>query len=168
MKNHSFLAIISLFFLGAFFRPCSVMAQKESDSARQRIISEMINGQQYRFIAQTMLPLNGRQRQLDSQYDLLVSKDQVVADLPYFGTAYFSPGNAADAGIQFTSKQYDYQLTPRKKDGWEILIRCKDLADPQNLNLTVFSNGNASLQVTCNRRQSISFNGYITAPDKKK
>ena len=40
-------------------------------------------------------------------------------------------------------------------------MKPKNDNDVRELYLTAFTNGNASLQVTSNNRQNISFNGYI-------
>ncbi|MES1222572.1 MAG: DUF4251 domain-containing protein [Bacteroidota bacterium] len=164
MKRYRLLPVTAICLFGWMLLPQFSNAQKNKDS----LITDLVTSQHYRFVAQSAIPLNGRLRQLDSQYDLLVAADKVVADLPYFGTAYFSPVNPAEGGIKFTSKDFDYNLVKRKKDGWDVLIKCKDITDPPNLDLTIYSNGKATLQVTSNTRQGISFNGYIVAPDKEK
>jgi hypothetical protein len=167
MKKYHVSAIISLFLLAVAFLPQFCMAQKK-DSVKTAAVKELVNSRHYTFKAQSMLPLSGRTRQLTSDYDLQVSPDKIVAYLPYFGRAYSAPANPSDGGLQFTAKDFDYTVTDRKKDGWNVSIKPKDVTDTQQMDLTIFGNGNASLQVTGNTRQAISFNGYITAPDKKK
>ena len=165
MKKYSFSAIISALLL-ALLLPAGMMAQKK-DSIKAAATREMVTNQQYTFKAQTASPLAGRLRQLTTDYDLKVSKEQIVAYLPYFGRAYSAPLDPSKGGIQFTSKDFDYKLTERKKGGWNVSIKTKDLAEAQQMELTIFSDGTASLQATSTNRQSISFNGYITT-DKKK
>ena len=165
MKKYSFSAIISALLL-ALLLPAGMMAQKK-DSIKAAAIREMVTNQQYTFKAQTASPLAGRLRQLTTDYDLKVSKEQIVAYLPYFGRAYSAPLDPSKGGIQFTSKDFDYKLTERKKGGWNVSIKTKDLAEAQQMELTIFSDGTASLQAISTNRQSISFSGYITT-DKKK
>jgi len=165
MKKYSFSAIISALLL-ALLLPAGIMAQKK-DSIKAAAIREMVTNQQYTFKAQTASPLAGRLRQLTTDYDLKVSKEQIVAYLPYFGRAYSAPLDPSKGGIQFTSKDFDYKLTERKKGGWNVSIKTKDLAEAQQMELTIFSDGTASLQAISTNRQSISFSGYITT-DKKK
>ena len=165
MKNYSFSAIISALLL-ALLLPAGMMAQKK-DSIKAAAIREMVTNQQYTFKAQTASPLAGRLRQLTTEYDLKVTKEQIVAYLPYFGRAYSAPLDPSKGGIQFTSKDFDYKLTERKKGGWNVSIKTKDIAEAQQMDLTIFSDGTASLQANSTNRQSISFSGYITT-DKKK
>lgn len=167
MKKYSLMVIANLLPALLIFMPQCSTAQKNADSVQQNTFESLVVSQHYRFIAQSATTASGRLRMLDAQYDLQVSKEQIVADLPYFGTAYFSPVNPSQTGVKFTSKDFDYNMVKRKKDGWDILIKSKDISDAQNLNLTVYSNGKATLLVTSNSRQGISFNGYIVAPNKE-
>lgn len=135
---------------------------KESQiNASDQGIGRMIKDQEYAFIARSVLPTGGRLIQLTSNYDMQVSKDSVIAFLPYFGRAFTAPIGGTNPGIQFTSADFNYRVSERKKGGWQILIRPKDVQDIQQLNLTVSEGGSASLQVTSNNRQPISYNGVI-------
>jgi hypothetical protein len=118
------------------------------------------------FRPQTALPTRGRAIQLTSYFDLKVSKDTMISNLPYYGRAYSASINPSENGLNFTSTNFDYTVTPRKKGGWEVLIKPKDANDVREMTFTIFENGTASLYVTSNNRESISFNGYITQSRK--
>jgi hypothetical protein len=135
----------------------TVMAQSVSGGIKQ-----LIDAQSYVFEAQWIQPMRGTTRQLTTPYILTVGKDTVVADLPFIGRAYTASFDMADNGIKFTSTHFDYaQKTERK--GWGVTIKVKDDSQGTQMFLTVFDNGSASLQVTSNNRDGISFNGYIHA-----
>jgi hypothetical protein len=166
MKISTF--IIPIFFLSlAAFCPAASVAQSNNEVASIAATKEMVSNQQYIFKAQTVTPLSGRLRQLTSDYDLQVSKETIVGNLPYFGRAYSATPGSSGGGIQFTAKDFHYTATEKKKGGWNIVIKCKDAGDTQQLQLAIFTNGTASLQVTGNNRQPVSFNGYIMAPAQK-
>ena len=139
---------------------------KKTDKAT--LVKNMVEAQDYVFVAQSALPMSGRVRQLTSEYDLQIGKDTIVAYLPYFGRAYVAPIGSNDGGINFLSKDFDYQKADRKKGGWDISIKPRDAKDVQQLTLNISSDGYASLQVTSNNRQAISFNGYIAEKKVKK
>jgi hypothetical protein len=160
------LSVIIPILLCVFIWSAPAAAQKK-DSVQAASIKSMVTNQQYIFKAQTASPLSGRLRQLTSDYDLQVSKEKIVAFLPYFGRAYSAPLDPSKGGIQFSSKDFDYTLSERK-DGWNVSIKTKDIPDAQEMQLTIFNDGTASLQANSTNRQSISFHGYITAPGKKK
>jgi hypothetical protein len=103
-----------------------------------------------------------------SQYDLRVTKDSVVAYLPYFGRSYTPSMDPNEAGTRFKSKDFKYSSVKKKKT-WTITIDPKDIKDKQQLILNVSENGYATLSINNQNRQPISFNGYISenAVDKK-
>jgi len=152
------LAIIAL----ALF-PVAVQAQNKKEKKAQ--IKSLIEAQNYVFKAQTALPSAGSTRQLTTDFDLRISKDTIISDLPYFGRAYTAPLNPSEGPLQFTSTDFQYSVANRKKGGWNITITPKDVQDPRQLNLSVFDNGSASVVVTSYNRQPISFNGYVTAKE---
>lgn len=126
----------------------------------------LIEAQNYVFEAQSTLPAGGHFRQVTPGYVLIVSKDTVIADLPYFGRAYSAPIDPTKGGIQFKSKDFQYSLKNTKK-GWSITIKPADAGDALQLFLTAFDNGSATLEVSSASRQSISFNGFIRAKNAK-
>jgi len=151
-------------FLGIVFLMTLVVhtatAQKQP-SAKAIAVKNAVDSQRYIFHAENVLPLRGSQRFLTSGYDVTVTKDSVISYLPYFGRAYSAPLNN-EGGIQFTSTNFTYAATTRKKGGWEITISTKDAGDVRQLLLTIFENGTASLNVTSNNRDPISFSGTVT------
>ncbi|HYE55276.1 MAG TPA: DUF4251 domain-containing protein [Chitinophagaceae bacterium] len=143
-----------LFLLGLAF---TSQAQETKD------IKNVIDSKNYVFTAQSATPIGGRYRQLTSDYDLRIVGDSVVAFLPYFGRAFSAPMDPSRGGIQFTSTDFGYEQTDRRKGGWIISIKPKDVQDVRELTLSVTESGRATLQVLSNSRQSISFNGYVAA-----
>jgi len=127
-------------------------------------LKTIIDSKNYVFTAQSVTPLGGRFRHLTSEYDVRVSPDSVIVYLPYFGRSYSAPLDPSQSGIQFTSTDFTYQQTDRKKGGWIISIKPKDAQDVRELTLNIASGGNATLQVNSNSRQSISFGGTVHQP----
>lgn len=150
-----------ILFLIAIFGDVPLVTAQKSKPSQEVAIKNLIDNQQYVFYAQSAIPMGGRQRFLTNDYTVDVSKDTVVSYLPFFGRAYAAPINPTEGGIKFTSTKFDYKLTARKKGGWDITIKPKDVHEVQQLTMTIFENGSASLQVTSTNRQPISFNGYI-------
>lgn len=146
--------IMALLFLSA-----SAFAQAQD---REDVnVKEILETKNFIFKAETVTPARGRLRQLTSEYDVIVKPDTVVSFLPYFGRAYSAPINSADAGIKFTSVKFDYTVKTGKKNSWDVAISPSDAQDVQDLYLTVFDNGRATLRVNSVNRQTISFNGYV-------
>jgi hypothetical protein len=133
-----------------------VLKAQEKDAAE---IQQMFDTKNFIFRAETANPQSGRTRQLTQEYDLTISRDKIVCFLPYYGRAYSAPVSS-EGGIKFTSIDFSYDVKKVKK-AWEIIIIPKDVTDVHQLYLTAFTNGRATLQVTSNSRQNISFNGYV-------
>lgn len=142
--------------------------KKDKDAEKIVQVRNLVDSQNYIFIAQSASPMSGRLRQLTPDYDLKITKSSIVSYLPYFGRAYTAPLDPSKGGIQFTSKDFEYTATPRAKGGWDVLIKPKDYRDVQQMSLSISSTGYATLQVTSTSRQPISFNGYIRAPKKRR
>ncbi|MEO6546734.1 MAG: DUF4251 domain-containing protein [Ferruginibacter sp.] len=158
--------LVPVFLLACIINGQVTNAQK-TPSAKQISIRNAVDSQQFVFKAQYASPAGGRQRFLTSEYVVMVSKDTVLSDLPFFGRAYSAPLDPTDAGIKFTSSDFYYDRSIRKKGGWIITIKPKDTRDVQQLTLTIFDNGSASLQVLSNNRQPISFSGTVAAKKQK-
>ncbi|HEX9508930.1 MAG TPA: DUF4251 domain-containing protein [Puia sp.] len=167
LKKTFFFFILALLSQSTLLYAQSTKADKQAEKAAG--IKNLVDSQNFVFKAQSAMPMSGRTRQLTSDYDLKVTKDQIVSYLPYFGRAYTAPIDPSQGGIQFTSKDFDYTVEARKKGGWDVQIKPKDYRDVQQMSLSISENGYATLQVTSTNRQAISFYGYITAiPTRKK
>jgi hypothetical protein len=137
-----------------------IAAPANAQKTDEATVKKLVDSKDFVFVAQTMLPMNGPSRPITSDYDMRVSQDSLVTYLPYFGRAY-APILPGEGGINFTSSKFTYAAQPGKKGGWNINILPKDTKDVRQLNLSVSKNGYASLQVTSNNRQAISYYGYL-------
>jgi len=158
----------SLVMIALLFHNNNLIAQNSKQEKKQAAIKALIDSQNYVFKAQSAMPMSGTTRQLNYDYDLKVSKDTINSYLPYYGRAYTAPMDPTQGGIHFISKDFEYTVTPGKKQGWDIVIKPKDVQDVQMMSLSVSSDGYATLQVTSTSKQPISFNGIITEKKTKK
>ncbi len=147
-------AVVS-FLLMVLMKPALIFSQSEAD------VKNMVESGQYIFVAQFAIPMAGRTIALTSEYDLTVSKDSIIAYLPYYGRAYQAPLDPSQGGIKFTSTKFDYKTAKAKKNGWDISVATKDQSDNSRLSLHISVNGKATLQASSVYRQPISFTGYI-------
>jgi hypothetical protein len=163
------IAMKKLFFLLSVLITTVSFAQKNNKEAIS--VKQLLDEQKFCFVAQTMLPQSGSTRMIDSYYDLKITKEKIVCSLPYFGRAYSATIGSNTGPLDFTAADFSYDSKPTKKGtATEIkIIPAKSANTDVNLMvLTVFDNGNASLQVTFNNRQAISYNGNIRALKEEK
>lgn len=164
MKNNfCSIKLLLIMFTGLFiFSSCS--STKNASSYQGDFsgsdVKNMIDAHKFTFVAESVSPNRGRFRMLTSRYDVKISSDSLVSYLPYFGRAYTAPIDPSKGGIQFTSTDFSYDVTNNNSDKWNLSIKPKS-GDVRQLNFTIFANGSASLNVTSNSREPISFNGHL-------
>src|ERR1700733_125075 len=81
---------------------CLRVTAQDNDSKKEQLVQNMVEGQHFVFMVQTVLPLAGTTRHIDPGYTVQVSKTTVICDLPYFGRAYTVPTDPSEGGIKFT------------------------------------------------------------------
>ena len=145
-------------------------SRQERKAKEQAAIKNMVDKNHFYFVADYALPMTGATRQLTSIYDLKVTKDSIIAFLPYYGTAHMAPNpsDAMDGGIKFTSTRFSFTQKEEKKGGWQITIKPKDhnisdWRDVQELTLDISKSGYASLSVISSNRDPIEFQGNVVA-----
>ena len=155
------------------FASCS--SQKKLNTSNDVDYNQLVEHQEFTFIAQTVLPTedsrfsprlmfpNGNNLyQLSSGYDVKITKDTVVAYLPFYGRSFVAPIDPSKGGIQFTSTNFDIKKSIRKKNH-EITITPKDVNDIRSIQISITPSGYAFTQVLSLNRTPISFNGIIKA-----
>lgn len=131
-------------------------------AAKASAVKAKIDAENYTFKAEYAQPMRGGQRYLTSDYDLRVTKDSVIAYLPYFGRVYMTaPLTPEENGIMFTSTKFGYKVEPKKKGGWLITISPANVKYVSKLILDVSPSGTTSLSVASNYRDVINFTGYM-------
>lgn len=174
----------NIFILCLLFSVTALKAQTDKATTQK-----VIEAQNYVFVATMAFPMNtadiskvlnrlpggnssGAINLNGSNYDLNVTKDSVVTYLPYYGRAYTARIGNNEGGIKFKSKDFSYTSEKRKKGGWIVTIKPKDVKDDYNSNynltLNVTTTGYATLVVNSNNQQPITFNGYIAEQKVKK
>ncbi len=151
------LALIFLVFLIPFVQSFA----QESD---EKEILELIESKQFKFTARSVTPLSGTTINLTSTYDLVVDSAEVEAWLPFYGRAYQTDYGSTEGGIKFKekAKAFDVKVN-EKKETYEIRIEVDTPRDSYKLYIQAGESGYASMSVTSNRRQSVSYYGIIEA-----
>lgn len=165
MKNQYSAMIALLAGIMLVFGLNTLQAQSEKSGEKislQKSIASAIETQDFVFRAQSILPVYGYSRQLSGGYDLRITPDKVVSFLPYMGRIYTPPIDPAGGPLRFTSTDFVYAEQPQKKGGWNISIKPKDVRTVREFMLNISEDGYATLQVSGNDRQPVTFYGYIT------
>jgi len=146
---------------------------------------KIVADKNYTFVANTAMPMSnndinkvlammpgsqggGSINLAGSQYDVKVTKDSIVAYLPYFGRSFSAPMDPTQGGIKFTSKDFTYTESKNKKGSYTIQINTKDVKrENYRFTINISTNGYASLTASSMNKQPIIFNGYLEEPKKQ-
>jgi len=161
MKKMGILTLCALLATGSMLYAQEKKSKKERRQEKIEEVQKMVYAQEYKFVAQQALPMSGRSVILTPEYDMTVTKDTVMAYLPFFGRAYVAPVHPLEGGIKFQTAKFDYKLQNAKKGGWTVDIAVREAQRLYDIKLHITATGSASLTVIDPTRQTISFHGNI-------
>lgn len=151
MKKIAFLFLLCLTWAG--------LAQSQQTDPEK--LQAAVDSKTFVFEGRQATGMRGRMIQMDPGYTLDVSPEKVVADLPFFGRSYQSTPGSTDGGLKFEFTEFTYEVKPRKKGGWDINIEPTEQNDIRSIFLTIQKTGNASLRITSNSKEGMSYSGII-------
>jgi len=152
--------LIAIAFISVLLIGCK-SADGLSKAQQTAQITEKVESQDYTFIPQTALPTRGKSISLNYSYYLKVRNDTVSVYLPFFGRAYTAPNPGESGGISFTSTDFEYTISEKKKGSWNAYIKINDDTKGYKLNLQIGDNGYSTLSVQDNTREPMSFYGRV-------
>jgi Domain of unknown function (DUF4251) len=150
--------MILFLFAGVF------MQGRAQDPGKEKI-KALLDGKHYEFEPTNTTTGGGRLKQLTPGYVLEMRGDTLKVYLPYFGKAYTAPINSSDAGYDFTSTDFSYEVSEGKKDSYIVSIKTKDRSYNADFELTVYDNASAYLRASSTYKQSVSYNGDVKAKE---
>lgn len=159
LRKASLLFLLSL--------SCIYVSFSQDAASKSSEIKNLLASKRFLFEVQSTSPLRGVAKQESYGFFLKVSGDTLICDLPYYGRATMPTMNPGERPLDFTSTNFEYSLKEGKKGSWEISIAPKDQKSVRSMSLTIFENGNASLYVTSNNLDPISYQGSVTAIKRK-
>ena len=137
--------------------------KQQKENVQEAAIKKLIDSKRYAFVAQSAKPSRGPTKQLTSYYEMQLKTDTLQAYLPYFGRSYSATLGTDAGGIDFTTVDFTYLVSPTKKGGWDITLTPKNVANVSKMTLSLTESGYGNLVVTSNTRDLISYYGSIQA-----
>jgi len=166
----SVLLVLFLFIGTTLFAQEKSKKQLRAERAieKQQQTEALINAREFVFVGRTAIPTGFKTMNLTSNPNYVkFHPDSIESYMPFFGKAYSSVGYGGDGGLKFGGKPEDYTVTKGAKN-YQINASVKGKNDNYKLSLSVSFEGSATLSIISNNRSSISYNGEISAPEKKK
>lgn len=166
MKKHLFLLTI---LFGFIIGNTSAQEKTEKiDTNHEAVYSggleELLNSKTFEFIANTVYPSSGAPKNLvGSGYSVSYSPEMIISYLPFFGRAYSGTTMGRDKGMRFEGKPESFSV--EKKKEYQINTVVKD-GETFDMSLSVSDSGNATLNISSNKRGTISYQGEVIAVGK--
>lgn len=162
MRTRKSLPLLLLLAAMLAITPSVLLAQskKEKKEQKKEAVNRLLASKNYTIDVDMALPMRGRSVPLTSSYSLTVRNDSVISYLPYYGRAYSIPYGGGE-GLNFRAPLTAYEMNTDKKGRAVINFSARTLEDFYEFSAMVYSNGAASINVSMQNRQSISFNGEL-------
>lgn len=152
--------VILMTFIFAGLCTLSAQSKKEKKEEVEKAVKELVESENYKIIVNTAYPRRGRMIPLTSLYSVEVRNDSVFSQLPYFGRAYSIPYGGGN-GLMFEAPITRYLMKTNKRGAAKVDFSARSREDYFKYRITVYSNGSASIDVTMQNRESISFSGEV-------
>lgn len=136
-------------------------AEKAERAARQAaLVEKALADRHYIINVQMIYPQRGPAKNVTSNYSLEVKGDTLISYLPYFGRAYNVPYGGGK-GLNFTEIIGNYYESKNAKGQTEIAIEVTNEEDTYLYQLSIFDNGNATIDVRSKEREPITYSGEM-------
>jgi hypothetical protein len=154
------IPVTLVFIAFIFYTGCS--SSRPANTASTEETKQAIVSDQWTFVAQSAIPQGGRSRMLTTRYEMRVSKDTIIAYLPYFGRSFSGAGAMTNPNpLDFKSVDFSINREEKNKGGWRVTVKPKDINSIQSMLFELYENGSANLNVTLTDRTPISFVGTV-------
>ncbi len=170
MRSFIILCSSIIFLSSTGFAQNSKKEAKEKKKQEQyELIKELVQSGKYEFIGRKANPQSGRQIDLTTRSNFLrIYNETASGDLPYFGRAYSGGYSNSDGGVKFDGPMENFDAQENdKKRRIVIKFKVKGTDDAYSCTLSISSLESASLSVTCNKKQAISYTGTIRKLQEK-
>ncbi len=163
------LPIISILLFAFMTAGLAQNAKKQKKQDRYQKVLELIQSKNFEFVGRKANPQGTRQIDLTTRINFLrIKGEKAIANMPYFGRAFSGGYGQGDGGINFDAPYESFNLEKNdKKHRVTITFRVKGDSDTYNCSLIITSFDNATLTISSNRRQTISYYGDVSEIHEK-
>ena len=142
-----------------------VKAEKKLE--QQKRIEELVASRTFVFVARTALPSGGRAIDLTTNPNYVNFYPELIdGNMPFFGRYFGGGGYGKNPGLIFKEKPEVFSVVKNKRN-LQINAKVKGESDRYQLSLVVGFEGSASLIISSNKRSSITYQGTISAIEKR-
>ncbi|WP_338398137.1 DUF4251 domain-containing protein [Persicobacter psychrovividus] len=167
MKKVILISGMLLFMIGNLMAqaPVSKKEKRKLEAQQQQMkVKELLEQKAFTFKVDQVNPQRGgRVLNVNTDgYTMEIDQQQVKAYLPYFGRAFSADYGSSEGGVKFDQPMTDEEISyDQKKNRTTYSFTIKDKNEKYDCKMTVFDNGNATLNISFLRKDPISYQGKI-------
>lgn len=155
---------VKIIFFSFLFSSTVVSAK---DKKEEVDMFSVINAGSYIFEAESLTSASGFHKNLMSEYTLIIENDSAIAYLPFFGRS-FSGAYGGNGAIEFSNIMDDYSVVLKEKKKEknnlkQVSFSVKEENELFSCNLSISKSGMATLNISSNNRQSVTFSGEVVS-----
>lgn len=150
----------------------SVNAQESANKTRKELkaekitlqkneIKKLIENKSFVFEARTAYSSELGTKNLSSLYNVKVEKDSIYSYLPYYGRAYNVDYGSTESPMIFNVPVKELEIMKDNKKGYQVKVKVEKGMDNIVFSFNISEIGSATLTVTSNHRQVITYYGEI-------
>lgn len=166
MRHNTIVWLGSLLLVVLVAAGCGVLTQNAANrkAERQRVsagVWQQLDKRQFKFVPEQILPSNGAGRNVGGEgYSLIIDGDKIKSHLPYMGVATAVPYGGGKV-FTFDDELKSFKEVKGKSDSRVFEFSTDNDEDLIEYRLTVYSSGDANLDVRSRNRSQVSYRGAI-------
>ena len=136
------------------------LTKAEREAAMAQQVQDALDARHYTIAVDWMKPLGGVPRQVNSDYELKVTGEELDCYLPYIGRAYRLPYGGGK-GLNFKAQIQNYSIQQLTSNRSQIEFTVRNDEDVYRFRIDVFDNGKSIIDIMAQDRDAISFDGEM-------
>jgi hypothetical protein len=142
--------------------------RQEKKLERRKAVNDLMDIKNFVFVPTKAFPMGGSAIDLTTgNYSVKFSPNRIISYMPFFGEAY-NIDYRGDPGFKFDLKPSDFDISRLKSDkGFDVKASVSLPSDNIKLRMEVGAEGTSTLTVLSDKRNSISYFGYIKEPEQQ-
>ena len=157
------LSIISIFALSSIAQNSRKAEKNKQRDEQYNLALQLIDAGKYEFNGRRAITQKGRSIDLTTRSNFLrINDNKAMADMPYFGRAFSGGYSTTDGGVNFDGSMEEVDIQKnQKKRRIQVRFKVRGSDDTYTCSLAVNGPETATLSVSSNKRQTITYNGTL-------
>lgn len=135
--------------------------KRQEETEKALLVKETVQNKQYIIYCTHVYPQYGPSRAVNREYSIEMKGDTLRSYLPYMGVAHSAVTYGGMNVLDFEETVTDYKYREDRKGRLHVSFRARNGEETLDYSLTIYSNGNANVNIIPIHRDPISFSGEL-------